>query len=58
MDGDREMVLKKAPLARKMLTGALVIPLLLTSMAFTSAAGMERESGLAKGVQLEYLDRG
>ncbi|MDQ0113985.1 rhamnogalacturonan lyase [Paenibacillus harenae] len=54
------MKFKRARLARKMLAGALAIPLLLTSMGGASAAGAEikTSAGKAQGVQLEYLDRG
>ncbi|WP_028610166.1 rhamnogalacturonan lyase [Paenibacillus harenae] len=54
------MRLKKAPFGRKLLTGVAVIPLLLASITAASAAGTEMKGaeGLARGIQLEYLDRG
>lgn len=52
--------LKRAPLTRKLLTGIIVIPLLLSSVALTSAAELDKKSSnsTSQGVQLEYLDRG
>lgn len=54
------MGFKRSSFGRKILTGVVVIPLLLTSIATASASStdMQVNEGNARGIQLEYLDRG
>ncbi|MBD2867380.1 rhamnogalacturonan lyase [Paenibacillus arenilitoris] len=54
------MKLKNAPLAGKLLKGALAVPLLLTGVVTASAEGIDKKGdvGQSRGIQLEYLDRG